>query len=290
MKIGCVVLNYNDYENTAAQTERIRDFSCLDAVILVDNASPDGSGERLKSLEGDKVKVLFLGENKGYGAGNNAGVRYGCRELGLTHIIIANPDTYFDEACVRMLGKAFETHPEIGAAAALMKDSSNGSQAASWPLRSFMGELLNTGPVCRRLFRKKINYPPEYLKGKKAVYAGAVHGSMLMVDGKKMMECGGYDERVFLYGEENILGQRMKAHGFRTVQLLNVSYRHENSASISKSFESCMKRQKMRHDSTMFYFKEYLHISRLQELAARAFFAVVMGEIWFCSRVLKMKW
>lgn len=290
MKIGCVVLNYNDYENTAAQTERIRDLPCLDKVILVDNASPDGSGQLLKNLEGEKVKVLLLKENKGYGAGNNAGIWYGCRELGLTHIIIANPDTFFDEKCIKAMASVFQDHPQVGVAAAAMKDGSNGSQASGWPLRSFTGELLNTGPVCRRIFRKKLNYPSDYGKGKKGVYVDAVHGSMLMVDGKKMMECGGYDERVFLYSEENILAQRMKACGYRTVQILNVSYLHENSASISKSYESYLKRQKLRHESSLFYFREYLHINKLQELLARVFFAAVMAEIWFCSRVLKIKW
>ena len=38
-KIGCVILNYNDFENTAAQVERVKDFACLDAVIVVDNNS-----------------------------------------------------------------------------------------------------------------------------------------------------------------------------------------------------------------------------------------------------------
>lgn len=290
MKIGCVILNYNDYENTALQEARIRDFGCLEKIIIVDNGSTDGSGEKLKALENSKTTVLLLKENKGYGAGNNAGIRYGCEILGLSHIIIANPDTHFDEKCIKGIARIFENHSEVGVAAAAMKDGSDGSQASGWRLLSFTEELMNTGPVCRRIFKKRLNYPPRYMEGKKAVYVDAVHGSMLMVDGKKMMECGGYDERVFLYSEENILAQRMKKHGFSTVQLLNVSYMHENSASISKTYESVLRRQKLRHESSMFYYREYLHINKLQEMTAKVFFAAVMAEIWFCSRVLKMEW
>ncbi|MEY8339215.1 glycosyltransferase family 2 protein [Lachnospiraceae bacterium 62-35] len=290
MKIGCVILNYNDYENTTLQLERIREFSCLEKIIVVDNCSTDGSGEKLKALESGKIDVLLLKSNRGYGAGNNAGIRYGCEILGLTHIIIANPDTCFYEACIRRLAGIFYHHPEAGVAAAKMKDSSGGRQASGWRLLSFTEELMNTGPVCRRLFKKRLNYPADYGKGKRAVYVEAVHGSMLMVDGKKMMECGGYDERVFLYGEENILACRMKAKGFRTVQALDVSYIHENSATISKTYETALRRQRLRHESSLFYYKEYLHINPVQELAAKLFFKIVMAEIWFCSKVLRMKW
>lgn len=290
MRIGCVILNYNDYENTALQAERIRSFSCLEKVIIVDNCSSDDSGEKLERLRGEKTDILRLADNKGYGAGNNAGIRYGCEKLGITHIVIANPDTHFDEACIRKMAGVFLRHPEIGVAAAQMKDGSDGSQASGWRLLSFTEDLMNTGPICRRIFKRRLNYPPEYMEGKKAVYVDAVHGSMLMVDGAKMMECGGYDERVFLYGEENILAWKMRACGYRTVQLLNVSYIHENSATISKTYQSILKRQKLRHESSLFYYREYLRISMVQEAFAKLFFAAVMAEIWFCSRILRMRW
>lgn len=289
-KIGCVILNYNDFENTAAQVERVKDFACLDAVIVVDNNSSDGSGKRLEKLEDSKISVLCLTENKGYGAGNNAGVRFGYEALGMTHVIIANPDTYFDENCIKALVKVFDRHDEVGVAAATMKDKTDGSQASGWKLLSYAGELMNTGPVCRRVFRPFLRYPASYTKGKRAVYVDAVHGSMLMVDAEKMIICGGYDERVFLYGEENILAWRMKDYGYKTVQLLNVFYQHENSASISKTYKDICRRQKLRHESTMFYFIHYLHIGKGKQIFAKMFFGIVMAEVWLCSKVLGLKW
>ena len=282
----------NDYETTDAQLKRICDYRIWEAIVVADNCSSDDSFDRLKESWGEKDRVhcIRTEKNRGYGAGNNAGVRYACEELGCTHVVIANPDTHFTEECVKAMAKVWNTHAEVGVVAAAMVDSSDGSQASGWRLLSFTEELLNTGPVCRRIFKRRLNYPKGYGEGKRAVYVDAVHGSMLMVDGEKMRACGGYDERVFLYGEENILAQRMKRLGYRTVQLKNVTYLHENSASISKTYSDIARRQRLRHESSMFYYKEYLHINRVQELAARCFFAVVMAEVWFCSRVLRMKW
>ncbi|MEG0215011.1 MAG: glycosyltransferase family 2 protein, partial [Hungatella sp.] len=288
MKISCIVLNYNDARNTMAQILRIRAYRCLDSVIVVDNASTDDSIQQLEPYIGEKVILLALEHNAGYGAGNNAGLHYAYEALQATHAVIANPDTDFTEPCVQELAQLFEGHQDLGVAAASMVDGSGGSQASGWPLRSWLKDLLDTGPVCRRIFRAALRYPTDYGKGKRAVYVDVVHGSMLMVDLEKMMICGAYDERVFLYGEENILGFRMKYAGFRTVQLLGQTYLHENSGTISKTYETYSRRQKLRYESARFYYRNYLHIDPFQMAVTRLFHQVVLFEIWFCKNVLRM--
>ena len=135
------------------------------------------------------------------------------------------------------------------------------------------------GPVSRRLFERSFDYPDSYFAGRNAVYVGAVHGSMLMVDTEKFLEAGGYDEGVFLYEEEQILGRRMQTAGYRSVLLLNHHYDHEHSTSISKSFSDAMKRQRLREESTLYYMKHYLHINPLQEQIAKLWFAGIRMEM-----------
>lgn len=290
MKISCIILNYNDSQNTIAQLRRIGGYHCFDSIIVVDNCSTDDSMSRLEPLADEKIVVIRAEKNAGYGAGNNVGVHYAYEVLQSTHAVIANPDTHFTETCVRELAKLFVGHEELGVAAATMKDGSDGSQASGWPLLTWFQDLLNTGPVCRRVMKETLIYPDSHFAGKRAVYVDVVHGSMLMVDLRKMISCGGYDERVFLYGEENILGFRMKDMGWRTVQLLTQTYLHENSGTISKTFESVSRRQKLRHDSAVFYYEQYLHINRVQRAVTKLFHRVVLFEIWLCGQVLGMTW
>ena len=78
MSASIIILNYNNAEETAEYVERICEYKCLDHVIIVDNASTDGSAVRLKPLCTGKVELVKSGENRGYAAGNNLGLRYVC--------------------------------------------------------------------------------------------------------------------------------------------------------------------------------------------------------------------
>ena len=295
-RTSCVILNYNDSGTTVEQVRRICGYSSLDDIVVVDNASGEDSWEELKtSVEHmENVHLIRAERNGGYGAGNNIGVRYSLEKLGARYVLIANPDTVFSDVCVKNQKTLLENHREAAAVAPVMIDPVFGRQRNGWKLTGFWGSLIKTGPVCRRtlcrILAGKLDYPEAYFKNRKAVWVDAVHGSLLMVDAGKMLECGGYDEHVFLYNEEEILARRLMAGGWKTALLLSQTYRHEHSASISKSVKSALDRQRLRHESAMYYYKEYLQINRFEEWAARCFFAVILGEIWFCRSILKMEW
>ena len=285
MQLSCVILNYNDAETTEKLVMQIADYDVLHQIIVVDNASTDDSRERLRKLESDanasqscKVRVISADHNGGYGSGNNLGVRCGA-EQGATHVLIANPDVVFSEQSLKAMLAIFARHPEVGIVTTRIRDARFPNLKNGWPLRSFIRELLSMGPVSRRLLGKTFDYPDSYFAGRSAVYVGAVHGSMLMVDTEKFLEAGGYDEGIFLYEEEQVLGRRMQNAGYRSVLLLNQHYDHEHSASISKSFSDAMKRQRLREESTLYYMKHYLHISPLQEQIAKLWFAGIRLEM-----------
>ena len=148
-----------------------------------------------------------------------------------------------------------------------------------WRLHGLIDELLFMGPLSRRLFKPFLYYPASYLRGKTAVYVGAVHGSMLMVAGGAFMACGGYDENVFLYQEEMILGQRMRAAGYKSVLVLGDFYRHQHSASISRSFRDELTRQRLRERSVLYYLEHYLGAGALGKGLARVWFWGIRMEV-----------
>ena len=293
-KVSCVILNYNDAETTKKLVQRIFPYEELDVIVVVDNHSTDDSVSKLKAmaeeLGQERVILLEAEKNGGYGAGNNLGIFYSCQKQKADYVLIANPDVEFSETLVTRLAHLLNAHPTLGAVSAVMEDPVYGRQKNGWPILGLWGDLARSGPVCRRLFGTLLEYRECYFQGKKAVYVDAVHGSLLMVDGFKMMECGGYDEGVFLYHEEEILGKKLKQKGYQTALLLTDHYVHRHSESISKTYQDIWQRQKLRNQSAMYYYKKYCDIHPLQEQYVRVFFQVVRLEIWFCGKVLKLSW
>ncbi len=280
MKVSCVILNYNDADTVRKLAEQIGSYQMFHQIIVVDNASTDDSRQKLEQLEREifHVQLVCAERNGGYGAGNNLGIREAAAG-GTTHVLIANPDVSFSEDCVRKMLRVFEHHPDVAAVTASMVDAQFGRQRNGWPLRGFAGELLSMGPVSRRLLRAILEYPESRFAGKKAAFVDAVHGSMLMVDAEKFLECGGYDEQIFLYQEEAVLGQRLRTGGYRSVLLLNCSYRHEHSVSIRRTFAGQLERQRLREESVLYYLKQYLYINPVQEAIAKLWFQGIRMEI-----------
>lgn len=283
--INCVILNYNDADTTEKLVGQIRGYRCFRQIVIVDNASTDDSLQRLEKLADKRITVLRADRNGGYGAGNNLGVRYAALRNHAAYVVIANPDVSFEESCVTGLARVLKRHPEAGVAAALME---NGDADCAWRHYGFWGQLLFMGPVSRRVFKPFLYYPRRYFRGKKAVWVDSVHGSMLMVDAAAFLECGGYDEGIFLYQEEMVLADRMKTIGRRTALVPSLSYRHDHSVSVSKTFEDELARQRLRETSVLYYMKHYLCVNRLEECLARLWFWGIRFEVravrWILSR------
>jgi len=287
----CIVLNYNDADTTIEQLSRIRGYGCFDAVIVVDNHSTDDSFVRLKDCTAGHVIFLEAGRNGGYGAGNNLGLKYAREILHAKYALIANPDAEFTEECVVQMLYVMERHPELGILAPVKTTPDMGEAvcipgtrenvlngAAAWPVRPWLYDLLESGPISRRIFTKILHYPEKYYRGKTCVYAGAVPGALLLTDIDKMFSAGLYDENVFLYGEEYMLAWKMKACGYRTALLLRESYVHRHSLTIRKTFKNILKRQKMREESTLHYYREYLKANGFQIFLTRIFYFFVNLE------------
>ena len=84
-------------------------------VIVADNGSTDGSLELLAS-DYAWVRVLPLGENRGFAGACNAGMREARGEI----VILLNNDTEADPRWLEEVVAAFERHPEAGLVASKM--------------------------------------------------------------------------------------------------------------------------------------------------------------------------
>ncbi len=292
MKNACVIVNYNDADTTLSQIRRIRTFRNIDAVVVVDNCSTDDSVPRLKDAVSGNLFLVVSERNGGYGAGNNLGVRYASEILRAEHVLIANPDAVFTDRAAGALSRFLDRHPRVAVAAPVQVNPALSARAnipgtrenvlaapPAMPLRPWLYDLLESGPVSRRIFTRLLHYPCSFYEGRRAVRVDCVPGSLLMVDTGKFLEAGGYDEKVFLYGEEYVLGQEMRLCGYETALLLTETYEHRHAVSIRKSVESSLARQKLRERAALQYYAHWLGASDAALFFTRLFFSAVNFEV-----------
>lgn len=96
-KIDIVILHYNNLDDTTKYIENLRQLNWCGLsyhFIIVDNNSPDGSGQKLKELYKDDsvVRVLLANENLGFAKGNNLGIVYAAEQFGSDFIAVSNND------------------------------------------------------------------------------------------------------------------------------------------------------------------------------------------------------
>ena len=49
-------------------------------------------------------------------------------------------------------------------------------------------------------------------------------------------------------------------------------------------------KQKLLHESKLYYYREYLHGTPAQMAAARVLLGLVLAEVWFLTVVCRMRW
>lgn len=293
----CIILNYNDADTTLRLAEELKEYECLDAVVVVDNHSSDDSWERLSRLKGQgKLHLLRTEENGGYGAGNQAGIDYVTEELKARYVIIANPDIHVTEECILKVKKALMDTENAGAASARVMSPEGKELFSYWDLLPWWKDLLDGGLFTRRLFRSMLYTPPYRLKKagtKGGRLVGAVPGSFFMVDLGRLTpaEAGAlFDPEIFLYCEEKVLGQKLKERGLSVVLETEADYIHAHSVSINKSVSGIAAKQRILHKSRLYYYEHYLHAGKWQLAAARLFLDAVLFEVWFLTAVCRLRW
>ncbi|MDY6386364.1 MAG: glycosyltransferase family 2 protein [Fibrobacter sp.] len=275
LKISCIILNYNDAPSTLNLLEYIKDYGILDFIVVVDNCSTDDSWEKLIRYKNEKIHVIKSEKNGGYGAGNNVGLRYSSDVLKADYSIIANPDVLFDEDCIRKFLDSFQENSSV----AIVSAKQSNSPDCAWKNCSTLQYILATS-LFFEVWLKIRSYSSSYFKRKKSVPVFALPGSLLMVDLKKMLQYGMYDEDFFLYYEEPVLAQKFANVGLKTILRLDCSYVHNHHVSISKTYRRWSQQHAVLLKSAELFLRKYKKANALQMAFAKLWFAYTKFEFW----------
>lgn len=113
MKVSVILVNYNGrpYNEACIRSVLESSFDGQLHICVVDNGSTDGSMEELekKWVQDAGFSFLYMGENRGFSAANNAGIRQAMRE-NADYLLLLNNDTCIERTMIQELVNAEQRH------------------------------------------------------------------------------------------------------------------------------------------------------------------------------------
>ena len=166
-------------------------------IVVVDNASEDGSADAARAVPG--VTVVALDRNAGFAAANNVGIRATHGEL----ILLLNSDTIVPAGAIDALVARLRRDPSIAVAGPRLVDG-NGRPELSF------GQMISPGvEFRRRALQQQIDRgadgpTADWLRNEtsREHVVDWVSGACLLVRRRDAEAAGLLDERFFLYTED----------------------------------------------------------------------------------------
>ncbi|MFZ1813842.1 MAG: glycosyltransferase family 2 protein [Rhizobiaceae bacterium] len=221
------------YNSEAVIGDAIKDLGSGLNIIIVDNASRADVGE---FVDTDRVTLVRNSVNLGFGTACNIGAARGTAPF----ILFLNPDTRTDEKTIlEMIGKA-DAHPQGGAFNPLLVNE-RGSRGR--PVKS---------PICGPYFEE------DRANGDARV--PFLSGAALLIRRDLFEKIGGFDEKIFLFYEDDDLSYRVTRAGMDLILLRSVRLMHKGGSSSGASLAVEEKKQ-------FWWIRSQRHIARKHGLA-----------------------
>ncbi|MGI9120738.1 MAG: glycosyltransferase family 2 protein [Acidimicrobiales bacterium] len=209
--VAAVVVSYNVSDLVLACIASLRDDG-IERVVVVDNASTDGSADAVRSHE-PEVEVLALPRNLGFGAAANRGVA----RTSSRYVAIMNPDVVVEPGSTKALVDALEGDPGL----ALVGPRVETPEGALYPsARTFPALTDAAGHAFFHFVWPDNPFSRRYrmLDWDHAAAADVdwVAGTYLLARRRAWDEVGGFDEAFFMYLEDVDVCWRLGQAGWRT--------------------------------------------------------------------------
>ena len=211
LKLSVLVVSYNTRVLTEACLQSLVRH-CPDAeVIVVDNASQDGSAQAVRERL-PNARLVELPVNEGFAGGNNAGLGL----AGGEYILFLNSDTVIEDDSLTRLAVWMDSRPGFGAVSPRLIGPDGLEQQCLHPFPSLRRK-------CQDFFRLAPNDKSNDIW---------LAGTCLMIRRQALDSIGGrLDDRHFMYWEDADLSNRLTQAGWKLAMVADCHVHHWGGAS-----------------------------------------------------------
>lgn len=214
MQLSIVVVNYNTKELVLGCIESIKKsgFDGEFEVIVVDNASTDGSAQALSKLE--EITLIKNSKNMGFAKANNRGIKISSGK----YVLLLNSDTKLKKKTLNTLVNFAKKTQDAGVVGVKLLDVNGTPQPSVF---NFPGVL--------NAFRGK--HEPYVPKTDSPTEVDAVVGAAFLLTPRAREKVGLLDERYFMYFEDLDYCRRVKRASLKVYYLPSAEIIHYHGAS-----------------------------------------------------------
>jgi GT2 family glycosyltransferase len=217
-----VVLNWNNYGDTRNCLESLNRSTYPNLkIIVVDNASADGSGQRLQQ-EFERPQFLFNPENFGFARGCNVGMAAALRQQDCDYVLLLNNDAVVEQGFLEKAVAFAETHPRVGVVGGKILSSVEPAiiaYAGGYVDRVRAGCIVRGSGVADK---------GQFDKTKET---GFIIGALMLIKRQVLVEVGLLSEKYFFGVEDLDYSLRVRQAGYKLYYVPDFRIHHKGAAS-----------------------------------------------------------
>jgi len=231
--VYAIVINFNGWRNTTECLASLyrSDYPAL-RVLILDNASSDGSRDRIRDWAASELQgvaasgrpvVMALQSNLGFAGANNVGLRYLLTREPDAYAWLLNNDTIVAPDALRRMVALAQSDANIGAVGATLLrhddperlETAGGGTFVEWHgmVQSIRSDAARAAP---RPAPTRLDF---------------ISGTCMLVPRRTVERVGLMDERYFLYAEDVDWGARIRESGLRLAYCAAAEVWHKGGGS-----------------------------------------------------------
>jgi len=242
-----ILVTHNSASCIAAALATVEGCKRIEQIIVVDNASTDDTVTVVREAC-PRARIIRNNENLGFGRANNQALW----ETETGFALLMNPDALISTPCIEALLQAAMLYPEAAILAPQLTD--------------LQGNLLES--YKRNVFSRE-RRPGKYIEPDGDLCADWVSGALWLVRMDAIRKMGGFDEKLFLYYEDDDLCLHAEEAGYSVVVVADAKASHAVGKSSTYNAEEERMKQYQMIRSRLYLQEKYYGREEARQLARK---------------------
>jgi N-acetylglucosaminyl-diphospho-decaprenol L-rhamnosyltransferase len=284
MDLSIIIVNWNSADFLRACLDSVfRDTSDITMeVIIVDNASYDGSQEMIRR-DFPPVRYIQSDANLGFARANNLGYQSSTGRL----LLFLNPDTVILGSALSQMTACLDSLPDAGAAGCRLLNGDGTLQTSCvQALPTILNQALDAEALRKRFPNSRLwGMAPLFHGGSAPQPIEMISGAALMVRRDVFERIGMFSTEYFMYGEDAELCHKIAAAGWKLYYLPAAQIIHYGGQSTKKE-EGSFSTLLMQESLSQYFARTHSSLHAILFRCSRFFTALVRLGALTVMRIL----